>query len=123
MAVALELTQEQVDRYGQFIELKKQIELLTKESDVIRKEIEQAIKDQDIDSDETIVMFIDSNIIELSKPTQTLKFNYDIEQFINETRKYEVLQVSTILARKHLQSDELDVYFKIEPGSRKLSIK
>lgn len=123
MAVQLELTQEQIDRYGRFIELKKQIDYLKKESDEIREEIDAAVRERDIDSSETVMIFIDDNVIELSKPTQTLKFNYDIAEFINETNKYDVLQVSTTLARKHLTTDEIDVYFKIEPGSRKLTIK
>ncbi len=123
MAVQLELTQEQIDRYGRFIELKKQIEFLKKETDEIREEIDAAVRERDIDSSETVMIFIDDNVIELSKPTQSLKFNYDIAEFINETNKYDVLQVSTTLARKHLTADEIDVYFKIEPGSRKLTIK
>lgn len=123
MATTLELTQEQVDRFSKFVEISNQIAILEQQAKEIRNEIEDVVLHSNVSDEETIMMFIDSDVIELSKPTKSLKFNYDVKDFINETKNYDVLAVSTTLARKHLTNEQLDVYFKIEQGKRKLSIK
>lgn len=123
MALQLELTQEQTDRFGKFIDLKNQIDYLNKQAEEIKKEINDLVQSSGADDSEAVMMFIDGAVIELSKPTQALKFNYDIKKFIAETNNYDVLQISSTLARKHLTPDELENYFVFETGSRKLSVK
>jgi hypothetical protein len=86
----------------------------------LRKLVDNIIANANADDLEEVVMETDMVIIPFSTNTESLKFKYDMEQYIQETGKYATLSVSLVEARKHLSHAQLATYFETVVGSRKL---
>ena len=123
MATIIKLTEEQTTRFDEFVSLQQAIKDLTDQAAIIRTEIDQCVRDAEADDTEAVVILVNDNIIEFSVVANSYKFDYDIEDYIVETSAYNTLTVSSTVAKKELSSDQVEKYFRIEKGSRRLKIK
>lgn len=123
MANMPKLTEQQVKRFDEYIALQDAIKQLTEQATEIRTEIEQVVYDSNSSDDESVVLIVNDKIIEFSVVSKSFKFDYDVKQYIEETSAYGTLTVSSTAAKAALSSEQIDKYFNIEKGSRRLKIK
>lgn len=117
------LTLEQQERFNEYLELQEKIKIDTAASEVIRKEIDQVVAESDAEDDQPVVMVVGNRTISYSAVAQNYKFNYDMASYINETKAYDTLTVSVANARRILSEANVNVYFSVEKGSRRISLK
>lgn len=123
MAHTIALTDQQVERYDEYVYLQQTIKELTEQASIIRTELEQQVHDANVNDDEVAVFIVKDKIIEFSVVAKSFKFVYDIKDYIEETNAYETLSVSSTEAKKALNTEQLNKYFNIEKGTRRLKIK
>lgn len=123
MAVMLQLAEEQITAFEEYVQIQQTIKDLTEKADAIRVDIEQCVAEANAPDNEAVVLIINDHLLEFSVVSKSFKFDYDIEQYIAETNAYETLTVSSTAAKKALSTEMVEKYFKIENGSRRLKIK
>lgn len=123
MAVVIKISEEQTTRFDEYIALQKAIKEMTDQANEIRTEIEQCVHDENPADDQAVIIMVNDNVIEFSVVASSYKFAYDIEAYIHETQAYDTLTVSSTAAKKVLSKEQVEAYFSIDKGSRRLKIK
>jgi hypothetical protein len=123
MATIIKLSEEQTTRFDEFIALQQAIKDLKIQSDIIRTEIDQCVRDAEPPDTDAVVILVNDNIIEFSVVAKSFTFSYDIEQYIIETSAYNTLTVSSTAAKTELSSAQVEKYFSVEKGTRRIKIK
>jgi hypothetical protein len=123
MATVIKISEEQVSRFEEYVALQRSIKELSDQAAEIRAEIDQCVYDVDPIEDESVVIIVNDSIIEFSVVPKSFKFDYDIKEYIEETSAYDTLTVSSTEAKKILSAKQVDKYFRIEKGTRRIKIK
>jgi hypothetical protein len=123
MATTIDLTAEQITAFDEYIQIQQTIKELTEKAEAIRVDIDQCVKNANAADDEAVVLIINDHSLEFSVVAKSFKFDYDIVSYISETNAFDTLTVSSTAAKKSLSNEQVEKYFKIENGSRRLKIK
>lgn len=123
MATIVKISEEQVARFEEYVAIQQAIKEMSDKAAEIRAEIDQCVYDVDPVEDESVVIIVNDSIIEFSVVPKSFKFDYDIKEYIEETSAYGTLTVSSTEAKKILSAKQVDKYFRIEKGTRRIKIK
>jgi hypothetical protein len=86
----------------------------------LRKLVDNIVANANADDLEEVIMETTDFIIPFATVSESLKFDYNVKKYLEETGAYNTVSVSIVDARKHLSTQQLSTYFNTVVGSRKI---
>lgn len=121
--IILELTNEQQSLIDEYASKQQALKSLTEEVKGLREQVDVIVEQSKIDPLEQIQLKTGNSLIDFAKTAEALKFNYDMNDFLIETNRFDLVDVNISKAKKELNKVELQKYFKLVLGSRRATVQ
>ncbi len=118
----IDINEQQAQLVDQYASVDAQIKELTAQLKGLRSELDSIVVSAEVPDHESAVLRTENSMLEYSSPSESLRFSANMVDFVNETKCFDVLDISITKARKQLTAENLARYFTTVIGSRKLYV-
>jgi hypothetical protein len=120
MNLQIQLSGDQAETAKAYALIKAEIKCLEDQAKQFKKELDGIIANSEAEYDDAVELMVDDNVVvTYSRAVYNYKFDYDISKFLQETKAYDLVEISVTKARTLLGEEKMREYFNKVVGSRK----
>lgn len=120
MNLQIQLSGDQAETAKAYALIKAEIKCLEDQAKQFKKELDSIIANSEAEYDDAVELMVDDKVVvTYSRAVYNYKFDYDISKFLQETKAYDLVEISVTKARTLLGEEKMREYFNKVVGSRK----
>jgi hypothetical protein len=120
MNLQIQLSGDQAETAKAYALIKAEIKCLEDQAKQFKKELDVIITNSEAEYDDAVELMVDDKVVvTYSRAVYNYKFDYDISKFLQETKAYDLVEISVTKARTFLGEEKMREYFNKVVGSRK----
>lgn len=119
-SIQVELKGEQAELAKAYALIKQEIKCLEDQAKLFKQEIDNMSSALDLDYETGIEYMVDNQLVlTISPSTYNYQFDCNMDEFLKETKRYDLFDISVTRARKLFSETQMRQYFKRVIGGRK----